>query len=81
MKIFNNKLFLIDSELFLMSYFLFPCLLTLCLLYCIMQIIHGGELSWLQGPVEICRKTFAAVSFTLHLINYLYENFTRKLSW
>ena len=77
MTIFNSELFLIDSELFLMSHFLFPCSLTLCLLYCIMQIILGGKLSWLQGPVEICSKPFAAVLFTLQLINYLYENFTR----
>ena len=81
MNIFNNKLVLIDSELFLMSYYLLPFSLTLHLLYCIMQIIHVGKLSWLQGPVEICRKTFAALSFTLHLINYLFENYTRKLSW
>ena len=34
-----------------------------------MQIVCDGELTWLQGLVEICEKTFADVLFVLHLIN------------
>ena len=52
-----------------MSRFLLSCSLTLCSLYCI--IIYGGKLSQLQAPVEILRKAFTAVSFTIHLINYV----------
>ena len=42
--------------------------------YLIMQIVRGGKLSWSQYLVEICRKTFAVLSFVQYLLTSLMKN-------